>query len=266
MPDASTSARSASSAEPNRPTASWPGASSTPRCATAGSDPVHDVTPRAMRGQQVMAFETPVAVRRNGLVVIADKAEQAAAEELARAGGPARERLGLLGISSRRPVVVYYYASRRQLLRSLGEDPGEARIRFFSHAPLHLSDARTWTRDVGRARSRARRQGVVDAADAGARAHPRVHVGLVRGVRHAPTLLAEGLATAVEGGRTLPAAARRPRLRRSTFPLERRSAPRVSGRATSIAKVRLAYLEGASLVLYVLDRWDLRRSGSSCAR
>ncbi len=63
-----------------------------------------DVTPRDVRGQGVMAFERPVAVRRNGLVVIADKSEQAGAEALARAGGPARERLSLLGITSRKPV------------------------------------------------------------------------------------------------------------------------------------------------------------------
>ena len=43
-----------------------------------------DVTPRDVRGQQIMAFDQPVVVRRNGLVVIADKQEQAAAEALAK--------------------------------------------------------------------------------------------------------------------------------------------------------------------------------------
>ena len=161
-----------------------------------------DVTPRDIRGQQMMAFEQPVAVQRNGLVVIADKAEQAAAEELARAGGPARDRLELLGLSSRKPVVVYYYASRRQLLRSLGEDPGEARIRFFSRVHVHLDHTRTWTRDIG----------VLGPALAGREswmprmlAHELTHAytsDWFSGTRHAPTLLAEGLATAVEGGRS----------------------------------------------------------------
>ena len=100
-------------------------------------------------GQKVMAFEQPVVIRRNGLIVIADKAAQAGAEALADAGAAARKRLSLLGLGSREPVVVYYYASRSQLLRALGEDPGRPRIRFFSHAPIHLGKERTWTRDIG---------------------------------------------------------------------------------------------------------------------
>ena len=104
---------------------------------------VDDITPRDLRRQDVMAFDQPVAVRGNGLVVIADGRERAAAEALVAAGAPARERLGLLGVSAGEPIVVYYYSSRRQLLRSLGEDPGEARIRFFSHAPRRLRDVPT---------------------------------------------------------------------------------------------------------------------------
>lgn len=218
-----------------------------------------DVTPRGIRGQQIMAFERPVVVRRNGLLVIADKAEQAAAEALARAGGPARKRLALLGITSRRPVVVYYYASRGQLLRSLGEDPGEERIRFFSHAPLHLGRARTRTRDIG----------VLGPALAGKEAwapqmlaHELTHAytsGWFRDARHAPTLLAEGLATAVEGGRSFQPLRDDLSADASAYPLERALRAKSLWVGNALAKVRLAYLEGASLVLYVLDRWDLPR-------
>ena len=216
-----------------------------------------DVTPAKIRGQQVMAFEKPVAVRRNGLIVIADKAEQAAAEELARAGDPARERLELLGITSRKPVVVYYYASRGQLLRSLGEDPGEARIRFFSHAPLHLDETRTWTRDVG----------VLGPALAGKEAwapqmlaHELTHAytsSWFRGTRHAPTLLAEGLATAVEGGRSFQPLRDDLSSGEETFPLEQALRAKSLWEGNPLPKVRLAYLEGASLVLYVLERWEV---------
>ncbi len=96
-----------------------------------------------------MAFERPVVIRRNGLVVIADKAEQAAAEELARAGGPARDRLKLLGLTSRR-------AGRRLLLRLAEPDAALARRRprarpacASSPPPVHLDHEKTWTRDVG---------------------------------------------------------------------------------------------------------------------
>ena len=199
-----------------------------------------------------------MAVRRNGLIVIADKSEQAGAEALARAGGPARERLSLLGIASRRPVVVYYYSSRAELVRSLGEDPDEPRIRFFSHPPAHLGDAPSWTRDIG----------VLGPALAGKEswapqmlAHELTHAYTTRwfeGTKHAPTLLAEGLATAVEGGRTFQPLRDDLAADRSAFPLEKALRAKSLWKGNRIDKVRLAYLEGASLVLYVMDRWGLR--------
>ena len=218
---------------------------------------LEDVTPAKIRGQQVMAFEKPVVVRRNGLIVIADKAEQAAAEDLARAGGPARERLALLGISSRKPVVVYYYASRGQLLRALGEDPGEARIRFFSRTPPHLDETPTWTRDVG----------VLGPALAGKEdwapqmlAHELTHAytsSWFRDARHAPSLLAEGLATAVEGGRSFQPLVDDLDSGKEAYPLETALRAKSLWEGNALSKVRLAYLEGASLVLYVLEEWDV---------
>ncbi len=217
----------------------------------------HDVTPRDVATQHVMAFARPIAVRRNGLVVIADKSEQAAAEALARAGGPARERLALLGIKPREPVVVYYYSSRRQMLRALGDDPDESRIRFFSRAPDRVSDSPTWTRDIG----------VLGPALDGKEqwiplmlAHELTHAYTSRWfarTRHAPTLLAEGLATAVEGGRTYQPLRDDLASGDSAYPLEKALTARSLWRGNPIAKVRLAYLEGSSLVLYVLDRWGL---------
>jgi hypothetical protein len=217
-----------------------------------------DVTPKDIRGQEIMAFDQPVVVRRNGLVVIADKREQDAAEALARAGAPARDLLGLLGLRPRKPVVVYYYSSRRQLLRSLGEDPGEARIRFFSRAPIKLHDTPARTRDVG----------VLGPALEGREswmprmlAHELTHALTSRWferTRHAPTLLAEGLATAVEGGRSFQPLRDDLASGASAFPLEEALEAKSLWKGNRIEKVRLAYLEGASLVLYVLDRWGLR--------
>lgn len=217
-----------------------------------------DVTPRDVRGQDAMAFAQPAAVRRNGLVVIADRRERAAAEALAAAGAPARERLGLLGISVNEPIVVYYYSSRRQLLRSLGEDPSESRIRFFSRAPKRLGEAPTWTRDIG----------VLGPALRGKAswtprmlAHEMTHAYTSRwfeGARHAPTLLAEGLATAVEGGRSFQPLRDDLASAESAFPLEKALKAKSLWKGNRIDKVRLAYLEGASLVLYVRDRWGLQ--------
>ena len=217
-----------------------------------------DVTPPDVRDQQVMAFDRPVVVRRNGLVVIADKRQQAGAEALADAGGPARDRLDLLGITADEPVVVYYYGSRRQLSRSLGEDPGERRIRFFSHAPTRLSDEPTWTRDIGVLGP------ALDGKESWAPrmlAHELTHAYTSRwfaGTRHAPTLLAEGLATAVEGGRSFQPLRDDLDAGRSAYPLEKALRAKSLWEGNRIDKVRLAYLEGASLVLYILERWGLR--------
>jgi hypothetical protein len=217
-----------------------------------------DVTPADVRGQGVMAFDQPVVVRRNGLVVIADKREQAAAEALAKAGGAARDLLKLLDIEPGEPVVVYYYSSRRQLLRSLGDDPGESRIRFFSHAPIRLRDAPTWTRDIGVLGP------ALEGKDSWAPrmlAHELTHAYTSRWFEHtahAPTLLAEGLATAVEGGRSFQPLRDDLASGQSAFPLEKALTAKSLWKGNAIAKVRLAYLEGASLVLYVLDRWGLR--------
>ena len=154
-------------------------------------------------------------------------------------------------------MVVYYYSSRRQLLRSLGEDPGEARIRFFSHAPIRLRDEPTWTRDVG----------VLGPALDGREswtprmlAHELAHAYTSRWFEHtrrAPTLLAEGLATAVEGGRSFQPLRDDLASGASAFPLEKALKAKSLWKGNAIDKVRLAYLEGASLVLYVLDRWGL---------
>ncbi len=221
-----------------------------------------DDTPPAVARQNVMAFARPIAVRRNGCIVLADESEAGRAGDVADACGPARERLALLGITSREPVVIYYFSSRRQLRRALGGGPAEQRIRFFSRAPDRLSRAPAKTRDIG----------VLGPALDGQDdwmplmlAHELTHAHTASWfakTKHAPTLLAEGLATAVEGGRTYQPLRDDLASADPELPLLTAIASGSLWSGKPIDIVRLGYLEGGSLVLYVLDGWglaDLRR-------
>src|SRR5450830_478009 len=109
-----------------------------------------DATPPAVRRQYLMAFHDPVAVSRNGLLVLADRRAKDRAMALADAGAVARSRLALIGVTPRASVLVSVYSSLEDLKASLGGGPDENRIRFFSHAGPRVTP-RPWRIQIGRA-------------------------------------------------------------------------------------------------------------------
>ena len=216
-----------------------------------------DVTPPVVRRQYLMAFARPVAVQRPGGVVIADRSWRPLAVKLADDLATARRRIAAAGIRPGGPVVVYLYASMGQLRASLADHPSETRMRFFS-MPVERMLPRRWsTRDVGVLGPELAGQ---DAWRPMMLAHELTHAYTMHWfahTEHAPTLLAEGIATMVEGGRSFEPlrqdlAAARPRL-----PLLTAIALGSLWSGNSTDKVHLAYLEGASLVGYVVDRWGI---------
>ena len=147
------------------------------------------------------------------------------------------------------------YSTPAEVGHYLGQDKASKNERFFARLPDTASGRRWWPTDVGVLAS-ALTPG--DPWTEHMLAHEVTHTLTWRwfyNTTHAPPLLLEGMATAVEGAR-------------SYYPLRvevaagNRSMPLLAAFANPnlwtgvrMARVTLAYLEGGALVKYVLARW-----------
>jgi hypothetical protein len=220
---------------------------------------VGDVTPPALRRRFLMAFSDAVAVQRAGGIVVADRSWMPLAVKLGGDFAEARQLIAATGIKPGAPLAVYLYSSSGELHAAVGERSSETRIRFFSVNVDRISPGVWTTRDVGVLAPELAGQ---DAWRPRMLAHELTHaytIGWFSHTKHQPTLLVEGLATMVEGGRSYwplrqDLASGRPQL-----PLLTAIAMGSLWMGSSTDRVHLGYLEGASLVGYVLHRWGLHR-------
>ena len=216
-----------------------------------------DLTPAALRRRYFMAYQQPQVVQGRAAVVLTEAKERSTAEELVAAEGAAREKLALLGIDPGRPVLLYLYASREQLKDALAGGPSDRRFQFFSTPVERYAGELWWPRDVNILAPAL--EGDADRLS-GLLAHELTHAFTVRWfeeTKHDPMFLAEGLAVAVQGGRSYEP------LRQALADGDGRSSLETAISLGSLwtgnsdEEVQIAYLEAGSVVLYVLDEWGL---------
>lgn len=219
-----------------------------------------DLTPRAVRDQYLMAYRDPTVIEGDACVVLTEPKYRDLAEDLTVAAGEARDDLGKLGIDPDRPVLLYLYASRDQLHDALGGGPSDERVEFFSAPVERASDDLWWPRDINILAPALLKQDDWQGWSRRLLAHELTHAFTVHWFAETandPVFLAEGLAVAVEGGRSY--APLREELGRGNerLPLDTAFALGSLWSGSSQEKVELAYLEAGSVILYVDDAWGL---------
>ena len=215
-----------------------------------------DESPAGIRDEYLMAFRTPRAVVRNGAVVVSDESWRPLADELA--GDMPRARADVkatLGVTGDRPIVVFLYSSSAEVADYLGQSRSEKREQFFARLPTTTASRPWWPTDVGVLASALT---PADPWTVHMLAHEVTHTLTWRwfyGTAHAPPLLLEGMATAVEGDRSYLPLHVEVAAGDHSMPLITSFARTDLWNGEAMARVTLAYLEGGALVKYILADW-----------
>jgi hypothetical protein len=216
---------------------------------------VGDETPAGIRHEYLMAFDKPRLIEAQGGVVVYDSTWRARAEELAADLPQARARLALLGLHPRRRVVIFCFSSTAEVTDYLAQPLDQGQGKFFSDEARRLNGGAAAPADIG----------VVAPALAAREAwaplmlaHELTHAFTLPWfdkTAHAPPLLEEGLAVAVEGGRSYAALRRELASGNKSMPLLEEFAVGDLFMSGGPARVRLAYLESGAVVGYIVAHW-----------
>lgn len=216
-----------------------------------------DETPPAVSMLGIMAFRRPRILSVGGVTVVYEKPWRQRAAALAEGARAARGRVaGLYGVGAARPVAVFVYGSRDQVMEALGVAPGviDARIKYFSHPAVRRAHDLWSPTDIG----------VIAPALNGSEGwapvmlqHEVAHaytLGWFFDRAHAPDFLQEGLAVAAEERHDW--SALKQALAHGGLSLPVRDAIALgdiwSGRSTE--DVRVLYSAAGAMVDFVLER------------
>jgi hypothetical protein len=215
-----------------------------------------DGSPAGIAHEYFMAFRTPHAIVRDGAVVVFDESWRPLAEELAGDMPQARADVrAVLGVTGDRPIVVFLYSSSAEVTDYLGQTRALEREQFFARLPTTTSTKLWWPTDVGVLASAL---APADPWTEHMLAHEVTHTLTWRwfyATQHAPPLLLEGLATAVEGARSYSPLRAEVAAGNKSMPLLATFAKPDLWNGVRMARVTLAYLEGGALVKYLLADW-----------
>ncbi len=217
---------------------------------------VGDHTPAGVAREYLMAFATPRAVIAPGVVAISDQTWQPLARELAADMPQARADVAAtLGVTGDRPIVVFVYSSAREVADYLGNPETQKRARFFSRLASATSPKPWWPSDVG---VLGPELPPADPWTVHMLAHEVTHTLTLRWffhTAHAPPLLLEGMATAVEASRSYLPLQREVAAGNTSMPLLGAFATNDLWSGAKPKRIELGYLEGGSFVKYILSRW-----------
>lgn len=227
---------------------------------------VGDQTPPLVRRQYLMAFTDPLEVRRHGLVVIGESRTRAWLQSVADAGAEARRMVHRLRVDAGGGVLVAVYASGAQMRAAFADGLTEKRMRFFAHVTPRVGAA-PWSRyDIA---VLGPQLAALGGSTERLLAHELTHaytVGWFLETEHAPTLLLEGLAEAVDGLSDGDYAALREEVSTGNhlWPLTEALATGSLWAGNEYRQIGLAYTIAESLVLYVLHDWGLQKLRPFC--
>jgi hypothetical protein len=216
---------------------------------------VGDQTPAGIRQEYLMAFDKPRLIEAQGGVVVYDSTWRARAQQLATDLPQARARLALLGLHPRSRVVVFCFSSTAQVTDYLAQPLAQGEGKFFSGEAKRLNGGAAAPADIGVvAPALAER----DAWAPLMLAHELTHAFTMPWfdkTAHAPPMLEEGLAVAVEGGRSYAALRRELASGNKSMPLLEEFAVGDLYMSGGSARVQLAYLESGAVVGYIVAHW-----------
>jgi hypothetical protein len=218
-----------------------------------------DVTPKNLRRRYLMALHDPVVLQRPGIVVLADHWARDRARAVASSAQRARVRLRALGLDTSPTVLVTIYGSAEDVRDALAIELPTARLQFFAHDALHVTDEEPAVQDVGVMGPWLRDSGrSIDGVFVHELAHAYTRPWFA-GDTTPPALLMEGVASAAEGVPVSSGLYEEVASGGSLWPLPESFAVCDVWDGGDAEAISLGYEVGRSLVDYVDTRWGASR-------